>query len=51
MAALPPKVGIESVRRAGPDGTAATMQQLLDRFRAANDDEKKIERLMDKLVK
>jgi hypothetical protein len=52
-AAILPKVGLESVKRAGPDGpTVAAVQKLLDRYANATDDEKKaLDKLLDRLVR
>jgi hypothetical protein len=52
-AAILPKVGVETVKRSGPDvSTSLTVQRLLDRFDKATDDEKKvIEKLLDRLIR
>jgi len=52
MAAVLPKVGLESVRRAAPDRMALmTVERLVARYAGATDEEKRmIERLVDKLT-
>jgi hypothetical protein len=51
-AAILPKVGLESVRRAAPDRVAMmTVERLVTRYATATEDEKKIiERLVDRLT-
>jgi len=52
IAAILPKVGVESVRRQAPDRMALmTVERLVSRYASAGDSEKKmIERLVDKLT-
>lgn len=52
-AAILPKVGLDSIRSAGPDrSTATVVQQLLDRVKSADANERAtIDRLLDRLVR
>lgn len=52
-AAILPKVGVDSIRRAGPDGqTTVLVQQLLERLKTADGTEQKtIDRILDRLVR